>query len=264
MGSVSVSTTLGRLSEGKDFAIDLAEPWHVAVQGMTRSGKSVLLYGLLGGLANRRDALICGCDPSGILLNPWRGHPRDELRSIGTGDVAAHLAVLTELLAIMDGRIAQLLAEDRDKVPSPSAEQQLLIVVLEEYPGLLSAAEADDEAHGRKPADRVAPKLKRAVRRLVQEGAKAGLRVVLVAQRMDAAIVGGAERASFGTRISMRVDNGDAVRMLHPNADADLVDVVGRFSPGVGLVARPGSSDAIFKTDLLSYGDYVRVVRGWS
>jgi S-DNA-T family DNA segregation ATPase FtsK/SpoIIIE len=169
--------------------------------------------------------------------------------------------VMDAVVREMDGRIVGLLASDRDKLDDFTADLPLLVVVMEEYPGLLGAAEAQDAAEGRKPAERLASRLQRNVRRLIQEGAKVGVRVILVAQRMDAATVGGAERSNLGARFTLRVDNADAVKMLHPNASLEQIATVSGFDPGTGLVEMPGIPLQRFKADYLDYGNYSRVVR---
>lgn len=252
---------LGRVEDGTDLVLDLTSPWHLAIQGMSRSGKSTVMYDLLAVLAPVRAVTVAGVDPTGILLYPWRDHPNSGWRSIGTRDMQAACEVLDELVAEMDRRITVLLDRALDKFDTFSDSLALVLVVLEEYPGILSAAEVQDQAEGRKPSDRLAPRIQRSTRRLIQEGAKVGFRVLLIAQRMDASIIGGAERSNLGTRITMRVDNADAIRMLHPNVGADYLASVPRMSPGVGLIEVPGVPIRLFKADLLEYRDYVETVR---
>ena len=259
---MSCEVRLGRLDDGQDLVLDLADPTHIAIQGMTRSGKSVLSYVLLGSLARRENVVVAGADPTGILLNPWRSHPCPEWRALGTANLQESVTVLDAIVSEMDARIASLLAADQDKLTTFTLKQPLVIVVLEEYPGLLSAVEMDDSATGRKPAERLHSRIQRNVRRLIQEGAKVGFRVVLIAQRMDATIVGGAERSNLSTRFTLRVDNADAVRMLHPNASPDEVEKVARFTPGMGLVELPGKPIQTFKSDFIMYEEYVSYVRG--
>ncbi len=259
---IGFQVVVGRTERGTDLVLDVRAAWHTAIQGMTRSGKSVLTYDILSGLSRNLAVRVVGIDPTGILLNPWRGHPGDDLRSLGTADMGAAAAVLQRIADDMDSRIAGMLGRFEDKIEEFTPDLPLLVVVLEEYPGTLSAAEGWDQSTGAKPADRVAPQIQRNVRRLIQEGAKAGIRVILIAQRMDASIVGGAERSNLGTRITMRVDNADAVKMLHPNISPDVVSQVARFMPGVGIIERPGDEIMIFKADLMSYTRYVAEVRG--
>ena len=87
------------------------------------------------------------------------------------------------------------------------------------------------------------------------------MRVVLVAQRADASIVGGALRSNFAVRLTMRVDNTEAVRMLHPSADQALCERVARFGQAYGLVERPSKSLRVMKADHLPYERYVQAIR---
>ena len=262
LGVTSFPVVTGLGETGRDIVLDLADAWHTAIQGMTRSGKSVLMYVLLVGLSAFDAVWIVGLDPTGVLLGPHRGAPGDEFRAIQTKSMEEHAGVITRLVAEMDRRIAALLGAGADKVTEFSRDFPLMVVVIEEYPGLLAAATAEDQLRGRKPADRVAPRIQAGVRRLIQEGAKVGFRVVLLAQRMDAGIVGGAERSNLGNRITLRVDSADAVRMLHPNSAAQWSERVSRFAPGHALIDRPGAPTVRFRVDYLGYEEYVSRLRG--
>lgn len=253
---------VGRDETGNAVSLDLfGTSTHVAVQGMTRSGKSVALYLLLGQLAPlaRSGAVeITGVDPSGLLFKPWAGYSETaELRCSGAGDPEQMVAVLERLVADMDARIESLLASRRDSI-RPGVDAPLRLVVLEEYPGLLSTLETADS--GRKPAERLLPRARGYVRRLVQESAKAGYRVVMIAQRFDAAIIGGSERANIESRITLKVDNLDAVRMLHPGADAALAAEVAKFKPGFALLEGPSTPLLKMRFDWCSREDYLSAV----
>lgn len=256
-----ISVCLGRSREGHDVVLDAGSAWHWAVQGATRSGKSVLCYVLLAQLAQHPEVVVTGVDPTGILLHPFALAPYPEWRALGSKDMSASLEVMDRLVAEMDHRIDQLRADDLDKLEDFTEQRPLIFVVLEEYPGTLSAAEADDEAEGRAPKARIASKIKRDVRRLIQEGSKAGFRCVLLAQRMDASIVGGAERSNIGARLTLRVDNLDAITMLHPHLAPEIADAVPRFPVGRGVLELPGEGEAIFQTDRISYSTYLTHVR---
>ncbi|MGL5862214.1 MAG: hypothetical protein ACRCY9_13260, partial [Phycicoccus sp.] len=72
-GGAAGPVVVGRWDDGTDLAVDVVgDAWHLAIQGATRSGKSALCYTLLGAYAARPDVLVCGLDPSGVLLSPWR------------------------------------------------------------------------------------------------------------------------------------------------------------------------------------------------
>ena len=71
--------------------------------------------------------------------------------------------------------------------------------------------------------------------RLVSEGPKVSVRVLLVVQRADASIVGGYARGQFGMRLTFAVDNAEAVAMLHPATPRDKAGEVMGFPPGRAL-----------------------------
>ena len=251
---------LGRTAEGHDFGLDLVgDSFHFACQGASRSGKSVAVMGLLGGyaLASRRgEVIVGGVDPTGLLLAPWADHPGAQFRGAGLADLDAVTSAVTAAVSEMDRRIAWLMEEGRDKVTS--GDFPALFFVLEEYPGLISAVTSADASL--KPADRRLPIVKAGVQRLIQEGAKAGIRILLLAQRMDASIVGGSERSNIGTRVSLRVDNKDAVAMLHPDADIETVERIRGFAAGYAFVERPAEPARVVRFDAVDYADYRRVV----
>lgn len=254
---------LGRTSSGRDLVLDIAgDPFHLACQGASRSGKSVALMGLLGGYApaSRRGAVIVGgIDPTGLLLAPWADHPGAEFRALGLSDLDTVTAALSAAVSEMDRRIEWLMNQGRDKVTTPD-DFATLLFVLEEYPGLVAALGSADAPL--KPGDRRLPMVKAGVQRLIQEGAKAGVRVLLLAQRMDASIVGGSERSNIGTRISLRVDNRDAVAMLHPDADPETVERIRGFAAGYAYVERPAEAPQVVRFDAVDYSEYRRVVMG--
>lgn len=258
---MTIRTRLGLSGEGTPLTLDWSMPTHIAAQGGTRSGKSVWASATLAQLARKNNVLVTGIDPTGVLLAPWRAHPRPDLRHTGTRDMSTARATMRRLVDEMDRRIEQLLVSGRDKIETFSQDTPLVIVVLDEWPGALVA---DEES--RKAARSDAPglsgiPLRTGFRRLTQESAKVGFRVVAIAQRMDASIIGGAERSNLSTRLSFRVDNADAVRMLHPDAESELIAEVATFPTGVGILQRPGEKCIPFLSEYIAYEEYARQVR---
>lgn len=234
---------IGRTENG-DAVLNIEDASHVAIQGMTRSGKSALLYTILGTLAGDPRVRVGGIDPNGITLGPFADAAPGWVST--TSDPAEAVAVLRRYVDEMTARIGVLLSEGIEKIDTFNPDRPLLVCVLEEYPGLLGAADADRK---------VKAEIQTLVGRLVREGAKAGIRVILLAQRMDASIVGGDIRAQFGTRITMRVDNLDAVTMLHPGA-ADLdISRIKTFPPGRALFEVHGHMNEM-QADFTEYRTY--------
>lgn len=244
---------IGRCEDGTDAILDLADPSHTAIQGQTRSGKSVLAYGVLSAMANSDIVHIVGIDPNAVLLRPFAessGRPDDFVLG---ADAPAALALLDREIAHLDARIEMLAAQKIDAFRSFTRECQIRTIVLEEYGGMLRIADAYDDTVT--PKERVTGKIKARVARLVAEGAKAGIRVILITQRMDASMMGGDTSAQFGTRITMGVDNGDAVRMLHPTASPETIAAVVAFQPGEALLWQHRVEKRM-KADLTEYDRY--------
>lgn len=253
---------VGRSERGNNIGFDINAATHTALQGMTRSGKSALLYGLLSALSYRDDVLVCGIDPSGVLLAPFKqGRGRDWVH---LGSDYAHAAhVLDSILETMESRIRLLQHHRIDKFDAFAPEMPLIAVVLEEYPGLISAARSEDEAMGRRTGEKVRPKLERSVGRLLKEGAKVGIRVILIAQRMSADALDTDDRAQFGRRISLQVDNPDSVRMLHQNVQPQLLEEIMRFPPGRAIFQDPQLGLLKIQSDYTTYKIYrARVEEG--
>lgn len=252
--SVTTRIVVGRCDDGTEAIIDLADAAHIAVQGMTRSGKSALLYTILGQLVAAANVHVCGIDPNQVLLGPLAEAPGTDSKDFVLGaDPVAALALLDEACRVMDERARRLTDLGIAAYEEFSSDLPLRVFVLEEYAGLLRQATAHDE--GLKPGERTAGKIKQRVGRLVSEGAKAGIRIILITQRMDATIVDGDSRGQFGTRITMAVDNGDAVRMLHPQASPESVDSVVRFPVGRCLFWQH-RTEKFMQADFTPYSEY--------
>ncbi|WP_433506758.1 FtsK/SpoIIIE domain-containing protein [Pseudonocardia halophobica] len=243
---------LGRDELGDRVELELEAAAHLIVQGATRSGKSTGLYRVLARLGRLPHVRVTGCDPTGLLLAPWLARSGPIAPSVGTGDPAAHVRVLDALVVEMDKRVAAIPA-GRDAVILGEG-CPLLVVVLEEWPGLLRLLDGADKTAGKQARALVA--------RLLAEGAKAGVRVVIVTQRAEAAIVGGFERGQASHRLSFRVDTADAVRMLHPDVDPDVIAAHATAEAGVCLLTAPGRPLTRLRTRPMPYSAYVAAVTG--
>ena len=240
---------LGVVDTGRGLAVPWHRRGHMIVQGQTGSGKSVFTYGQLADAANDTAVLVAGLDPSGLLWRPFVGtrHARWQVGGL-SDDLAAHLDLLDRLVAEMDRRIATI-APDRDAVDI-GPDLPVMLVVLEEYPGLLRAADLVDKKTGSRVRAQVA--------RMLSEGRKAGYRVLIVCQRADASVVDGLVRAQCAMRVSFSVDSGEAVRMLHPAA-VELAEVLAA-PPGVALVTRPGVPLERLRAPRLDYARFAELV----
>lgn len=193
-----------------DTGLQLRSAWarrpHTIVQGATGSGKSSWTYGQLSDAAACPDVLVCGLDPSGLLWRPFAGTRHADWQVSGlTAELGAHEKLLRRLVDEMDRRTLGLPA-DADSL-TPTVEQPLMIVCFEDYAGLIQSADAADR--------KLAARVRAMVMRLLAEGRKAAIRVLILVQRAEANVVGAFERSNCALRISFRVDSPESVRLLH-------------------------------------------------
>lgn len=247
----TTTPVIGRRASGGDATINLVDASHAIVQGQTRSGKSSFLRVLLANLAGENTVQVWGIDPGTALLAPVAEATNAEHFSLGN-DPETTYALLEKLVSEMDSRLRDLLTQRLDKYEEFSEGMPLIVVVFEEYAGIIRQLSDYDSLH--KPAERLSNKAKALINRLVAEGAKVGFRVIISTQRADTQSIDGAIRAQFATRLTFNVDNADAVRMLHPNA-TDEVEDVAVFPPGRALMRYDLNTETI-QVDLLSYEGY--------
>ncbi len=130
---------LGRTEIGTDLWVDLAEPYHWAIQGQTRSGKSKFVSLILAKVApfvDRRVTVLAGTDLSALLLAPFARVSPEGWIATGSTAPDRHLQVLENLVCEMDERLSELANVRTDSLLTFTTDFPLLLVVLEEYPGL--------------------------------------------------------------------------------------------------------------------------------
>lgn len=243
---------LGTGEDGTAVSVALGASAHLILAGSTGSGKSVGSYGLLSQLAVAEDVRVTGSDVSGLLLAPWAKRPEHGDVVLGTADPVAHVALFEHLVREMDHRITEI-PPGRDAVEL-GTEVPVLLVVVEEYAGLLRLLDVTDKDLGKRARSALA--------RLLAEGRKAGVRVLLIVQRAEAAIIGAYERSQASHRLSYRVDNRASVELLHPGADQAVADQHTVAAPGIALLSAPGVPLTRLRSPLCTYARYCDAVAG--
>jgi len=238
---------LGADEYGRPVTINFGERVHLIVQGRTGSGKSRLSYAILQQLAAAPEAVIAGSDPSSVLLRPFAGSRHARWQVLG-GDPHRHVELLEQLVAEMDTRLASI-PQRVDELPLTAAAA-MVFVVLEEWLALLGLAAGDK---------RLRDRLTIAARRLAAEGGKVGIRVIMLPQRAEAnELGGGLLRGQFAYRLTLPVDNVDAVRLLHPTVPTPQAEAhVSTGLPGIALYDAPGQQHGRLRTPWMpDYGAY--------
>lgn len=241
----SWNVPVGVKPDGSEVVLDLSHPSHILVSGKTRSGKSSFVYGLLDQMRHL-PVTVAGVDPTGILFNElgdgWGGDALRSKRIKNDADAAAVVQVLSMITEEMDRRIYLLNCEHRDKWSRNDFEsdpgRRLIIVLLEEYPGLVERLQNLDSARGARTGDRFASKAAGLVGRIAYEGAKVGVVLLIVAQRPDAKIIGGPLRAQLSIRVTFAQDP-DGLRMAHPELSSEQVRQ-NSWAPGAGFIEADG------------------------
>lgn len=249
--------SLGRAEEGAPVRYSFAEhTGHLLVQGETRGGKSVLAYTILSQAAHAPNVRVSGSDPTGAVLEPFLAVNPTANVVLGMSDEAMpeHVQALAEMVAEMDRRIASLRGVG-DKIARFSPETPVLLHVVEEFPGLLRRLGTYDAAQ--KAVDRsykpLKPLFASHFSRLVAEGAKVGVRMLVLCQRASTEILAGDDRSNFGLRISFRTDE-QGLRMLFPKVTPELMEVVPEFTHGRALIQGPWHPLTVWRSAY--FGDY--------
>lgn len=238
---------IARGEDGNDVYLDFKDATHTVVQGITRSGKSMLMYVTFAQLAQASNVQIWGADPNALLLSPVAHTLSEEERSrrivIGN-DPEATLAMLERLVGVMRKRNSALDKVGVDKIDRFTDKLPVIVCALEEYMGILSSAD-------KKTKDAI----KAQVSMLTAQGAKAGIRLVFILQRAEAAIMDGSTRANCMQRITLAEDNNDSIRLLHEGLDEELQKAPRGFPVGRFLI-KQHQDTRIGQGDLLEYQDY--------
>lgn len=252
----------------EDVFIDFSSAPHVAQQGQSGSGKSVLLYSTLAQLS-RIDPNLCSIwinDPHRITGLPFQDRPGSRV-VLGIDDEAS-VQMLEDLVQEMDERLELLSSERLENLkPDNLAKvgKTLIVAAFDEFPGIVRAMAINDGT--RKPQEKLEKKFRGLYGRILSEGRKVGISTITVAQRFDADLIGGYERAQMAVRVSLGLDNATAINMLHELErdleSRELVTRVTQFSKGRCLFqSRERTSERLseVQVDDLPYEDYLAVV----
>lgn len=253
---------IARAETGEDIYLDFQEDTHTAIQGSTRSGKSVLMYVALSQLAKCEKAEIWGSDINAALLSPIASALPDEeasRRFVLENNPRANYELLERVVAILDDRMTLLREQEIEKFRDFSQDFPAVVVVIEEYPGLIRTLRMHDSQQT-KTADKIEKRYLSLLGRLVGEGAKVGIRLVLLAQRISAEVIDTDSRENFMQKITLGVNKTESVGMLNDELTPEEKHRVTTFSNGRFVIAQKRKT-FFCQADYLEYEDYKRAVR---
>lgn len=230
---------LGRDEAGQDIRLDLASSAHGLIAGATRSGKSVATYSLITHVLRMGGAArLLVADPNDTTIAPYEDKVSWSTTSTHPDEVTA---MLEWARAEMDRRKPILRTMEQDKIEPHHFDDDLPLIVIV----------IDEAANYLRHSDKnAAAALSGELLAVVSQGAKYGIRVILITQRPDATILSTAIRAQLSWRISFRVEDLETAKMVFP----DLEDPGGLLSchPGVGYMRLVGEPARRFRAFYLA------------
>lgn len=231
-GSLSChdSVVLGVDEHGQDVTLNLVDAGHGAIQGVAGSGKTVTLSMVVANASLMRDVQlhIIASDPAAIA--PWW---RTAHQVTASHTPHGAIQILREVRAVMQERVAALVADRQPALTEFSPETPLILVVIPELPHFL---------HGSGDA-KLASVFLTELRRVAMTGARCGVRLWLSGQLLGTAL-STLEKSGFrpDTQIFHRMESPHEVAALIPELaaanSAMIADV--ELPRGVAIVSMPG------------------------
>ncbi|WP_280466543.1 FtsK/SpoIIIE domain-containing protein [Nocardia cyriacigeorgica] len=185
---------------GEWITINLAAGGHGAIQGATRSGKSITINSLLAWASLMRDVRVVIIDPNTAAVAPW--WRTAHLVYDGT-DPEEATAILDQVYDELAARKALFWQQRSDKITQFSPETPLYLIVVDEV-----AEFAKDKA------------FQEALKRVGAQVAKFGGRLYPAGQKLDTDSISMGTRANLFDRICHRVESRHEFAHLFENAPA--------------------------------------------
>lgn len=230
--SVYEPWVLGPDEYGDDIEVDLAGGAHIGIFGATRSGKSVTTYSLVTHILRMGPcARLLIADPNDTTVAPF-----EPLVSWSTKDQhpAKPTAMLEWVREEMLRRQPKLRELKRDKLEEFTAELPLIFVIIDEAANYMRHADK-----------KAAAAFNDELMAVVSQGAKYGIRLVLITQRPDSTILPTSIRAQLSCRILHRVEDKQTALMAFPELEDPGAALT--YAAGVGLYREVGGAARRFR-----------------
>lgn len=225
---------IGVDEDGAEVLYDLADGAHLMIAGATRSGKSVSAYSLTTHLLLMGDSVrVLMADPNDATVAPF-----EDLLSWSTND--EHPEKPTEMLQWVRREmtrrqpILRALQKDKFEVDDFTPYNPMLAVIIDEAANYMR--HSDTKAAGEFIGE---------LMKVVAQGAKFGIRLVLITQRPDSTILPTSVRAQISARICFRVEDAQTSTMMFPELE-NPGKLLG-LNKGVGCFREVGSELRMFR-----------------
>ncbi|MEV4241680.1 FtsK/SpoIIIE domain-containing protein [Nocardia sp. NPDC049737] len=183
---------------GNQVTVNLASGAHGAVQGASRSGKSIFLNSLLAYASLMRDVRVVIIDPNSAAVAPWW---RTAYLVCNSTNPKAATKVLKQVNDEMKARESLFWEARTDRITRFSPDMPLYLVVIDEIPEFASDKEFQAEA-----------------KRFGAQSAKFGGRFYPAGQKLDENSLSTATRANLFDRFCFRVESRHDMTHLFENA----------------------------------------------
>lgn len=227
---------IGVDEDGVDVAYNIAAGAHMLIAGATRSGKSVCTYSLITHVLRMGDSVrLLVADPNDTTMAPFES-------KLSWSTNSTHPEAPTQMLrwvrSEMSRRRPILRAMRRDKIDKFTPELPMIVIIIDEA--------ANYMRHGDKAA---AAAFIDELMAVVAQGAKFGIRLVLITQRPDSTILPTTVRSQISARMSFRLEDLQTATMVFPDLDnpADLLT----FDVGVGMYKEVAGQPRKFRSVFL-------------
>jgi S-DNA-T family DNA segregation ATPase FtsK/SpoIIIE len=181
--------------DGDLIMLNFANSAHGLVAGVTRSGKSITTNSLLAHASVMRDVRLVVIDPNLGAVAPWW---RTAYRVSSAEHPAEPTEILREIRDEMADRAGLFWSKRTDKLTKFSEALPLYVVVIDEIAN-----------YAKHPDKKAREAFLMELTAVASQAAKYGIRLWLLAQKPDSAVVPTGIRTNLTSRISHRVDTTD-------------------------------------------------------
>ncbi|NKY33936.1 hypothetical protein HGA13_12740 [Nocardia speluncae] len=205
---------------------------HILIAGATNSGKGSVLWSIVNGLGPAIKAglvdILLGDPKGGMEFGAGEDRLWTDFQWTATGIIT----MLTSAEAEMQERAARFKAAGIRKF-TPSADEPLKVVIIDEYAALSAFATREQVTEGL-----------RLIGLLLTQGRAVGYSVIVAIQ--DPSKDNMPNRQLFSTRIGLRFDESGQTSMVHGKEAADRgsrCHMISEATPGVAYVGQDGTKD---------------------